>query len=428
MIGSRAELLQLALGVVLVSVVNSIPHIDVKASNMLKPERPIRYGQPKSSSILSRRPHDSYPALDADLLLRLRGGISGQKSRLAGLPRENTMMTLKKYFSQLHLFPLTRRKDPKDSAGRTMLTSIKWKGVILGVASYAWVMLAWPGGEMELDGVAVPAARRCLALVLLVSFLWAFEAIPLHITSLLIPLLAVITGTLVAPAGAPALTPAKAAKEICSEFFNPTILLFLAGFSIGAALEKQKLSKLLAGAVLRPFGNRPDVLLLGMMLLGAFMSMWISNIPSSVLCTSLAQPILAQVAYVCVCVLCTILAQVARTHPHARTRARTHSRTRTHARTHARTRTHACMHSRTHARAHARTHACTRTHACIHAYARANTHARTHARTHAHKSAPPRRTHGPHPADRVVLDGGGGGGGDVEWVGGWVGVTEGWRA
>ena len=73
------------------------------------------------------------------------------------------MMTLKKYFSQLHLFPLTRRKDPKDSAGRTMLTSIKWKGVILGVASYAWVMLAWPGGEMELDGVAVPAARRCLA-------------------------------------------------------------------------------------------------------------------------------------------------------------------------------------------------------------------------------------------------------------------------
>ena len=205
------------------------------------------------------------------------------------------MLALKKYFSQLHLFPLTRRKTLKDSARRTMLHSIKWKGLILGAISYAWVMLAWPGGEMELRGVPVPAARRCLALVLLVSFLWAFEAIPLHITSLIIPLIAVISGTLTAPEGGLPLSPAKAAKEICSEFFNPTIILFLAGFSIGAVLEKQKLSKMLAAAVLRPFGNRPDVLLLGMMLLGAFMSMWISNIPSSVLCTSLAQPILAQV-------------------------------------------------------------------------------------------------------------------------------------
>ncbi len=142
----------------------------------------------------------------------------------------------------------------------------------------------------------MPSARRCLAIVSLVSILWAFEAVPLHITSLLVPLLTVVSGALMSVDSGLPLPASKAAKEICSEFFNPTILLFLAGFSIGAVLEKQKLSKILAGAVLRPFGNRPDVLLLGMMLLGAFMSMWISNIPSSVLCTSLAQPILAQVS------------------------------------------------------------------------------------------------------------------------------------
>ena len=149
---------------------------------------------------------------------------------------------------------------------------------------------------MEFQGSPAPAARRCLAIVSLVSILWATEAIPLHITSLLIPLLTVLSGALTPP-GSNVPYPAKrAAKEICGEFFSPTILLFLAGFSIGAVLEKQKLSRLLANAVLRPFGNRPDVLLLGMMMLGTFMSMWISNIPSSVLCTSLAQPILDQVS------------------------------------------------------------------------------------------------------------------------------------
>jgi hypothetical protein len=266
------------------------------------PQITAEFSKPQSASRYSRAGHTQQHILDEPMvktrklqemdvpLLRMRGGISSTRP---ALPRENTMLALKKYFSQLHLFPLTTRKAPSQT--RTMLHSIKWKGVILGAISYAWIMLRWPGGEMELKGVPMPAARRCLAIVSLVSILWAFEAVPLHITSLLVPLLTVVSGALVAADSGLPLPANKAAKEICSEFFNPTILLFLAGFSIGAVLEKQKLSKILASAVLRPFGNRPDVLLLGMMLLGAFMSMWISNIPSSVLCTSLAQPILDQV-------------------------------------------------------------------------------------------------------------------------------------
>jgi hypothetical protein len=291
---SRRAIRQIILAVILAAPANALPQIDSQYLKNPEIRRQIKHRHLGSDDILTRNCNMD---MGYDSLLRIRGGLGGSKTRLAGLPRENTMLALKKYFSQLHLFPLTRRKTLQDSARRTMLHSIKWKGLILGVMSYAFVMLHWPGGEMELKGVPMPAARRCLALVLLVSFLWAFEAIPLHITSLLIPLLAVVSGTLIPLEGGAPLPPAKAAKEICSEFFNPTILLFLAGFSIGAVLEKQKLSKMLAAAVLRPFGNRPDVLLLGMMMLGTFMSMWISNIPSSVLCTSLAQPILAQVHY-----------------------------------------------------------------------------------------------------------------------------------
>jgi di/tricarboxylate transporter len=63
---------------------------------------------------------------------------------------------------------------------------------------------------------------------------------------------------------------------------NGTVLVLMSGFSIGAVLEKLRLSNLIASLVLKPFGNRPKNVLLGIMSLGCFLSMWISNVPSSV--------------------------------------------------------------------------------------------------------------------------------------------------
>ena len=167
-------------------------------------------------------------------------------------------------------------------------------------------VLCFPG-ELELDAVPVPAARRCLAILVCVSTLWATEAIPLYVTSLLVPLLTVATGALLpassdCPPGDKNCISARfaphpthlAAKEICGQFFEPTVLLFLAGFSIGAALEKHRISQMIASLLLRPFGNKPENVLLGIMLLGMFLSMWISNIPASVLCVSLSQAIVHQ--------------------------------------------------------------------------------------------------------------------------------------
>lgn len=167
-------------------------------------------------------------------------------------------------------------------------------------------ILGFPG-DMELDGAPVPAAKRCLAILVCVSTLWATEAVPLYVTALLIPILTVAskallpasaecaaTDTLCKQARFTPLAAPQAAKEICGQFFDPTVLLFMAGFSIGAVLEKYRLSNMIASLLLKPFGNRPENVLLGIMSLGCFLSMWISNVPSSVLCVSLAQPIINQ--------------------------------------------------------------------------------------------------------------------------------------
>ena len=162
-------------------------------------------------------------------------------------------------------------------------------------------------GDLAFEGNPVAAAKRCLAILVCVSTLWATEAVPLYITSLLIPILTVATRALL-PASSPCAAADKAchearlmplaaptaAKEICGQFFDPTVLLFMAGFSIGAVLEKYRLSNMIASLLLKPFGNKPAHVLLGIMSLGCFLSMWISNVPSSVLCVSLAQPIINQ--------------------------------------------------------------------------------------------------------------------------------------
>ena len=161
--------------------------------------------------------------------------------------------------------------------------------------------------DLAFEGNPVAAAKRCLAILVCVSTLWATEAVPLYITSLLIPILTVATRALL-PASSPCaaadkachearlmpLSAPTAAKEICGQFFDPTVLLFMAGFSIGAVLEKYRLSNMIASLLLKPFGNKPAHVLLGIMSLGCFLSMWISNVPSSVLCVSLAQPIINQ--------------------------------------------------------------------------------------------------------------------------------------
>jgi hypothetical protein len=108
------------------------------------------------------------------------------------------------------------------------------------------IVVYGPGGDMELDGLPVPAARKCLGILVCVSTMWATEAVPHYVTSLLIPMLVVATGTLLPPKGKDCslrdkaclaerykpYAPHEAAKEITGQFFDPTVLLFMAGFRL----------------------------------------------------------------------------------------------------------------------------------------------------------------------------------------------------
>ncbi|OQO09176.1 hypothetical protein B0A48_06067 [Cryoendolithus antarcticus] len=145
-----------------------------------------------------------------------------------------------------------------------------------------------------------PVEQNCLALVIFVSLLWATEAIPLFVTSLLVPFLVVILRVVRSDspnldhkhASHVRLTSKQAASYIFGAMWTPVIMLLLGGFTIAAALSKYNIAKMMATFVLSKAGTKPRTVLLACMGVAMFASMWISNVAAPVLCFSIIQPIL----------------------------------------------------------------------------------------------------------------------------------------
>lgn len=133
--------------------------------------------------------------------------------------------------------------------------------------------------------------RKCFMLVIVASLLWATETIPLFVTSLLIPILIVSLGVLKAEDGS-VLNAPDSSKYILSTMWNSVILLLLGGFTLAAALSKYHIAKLISTWILSKAGTSPPIVLLTIMAVALFASMWVSNVAAPVLCFSLIQPLI----------------------------------------------------------------------------------------------------------------------------------------
>ena len=80
-----------------------------------------------------------------------------------------------------------------------------------------------------------------------------------------------------------------ATSYIFSAMWTPVIMLLLGGFAIAAALSKYNIAKRMATFVLSKAGTTPRTVLLTTMFVATFISMWISNVATPVLCYSIIQ-------------------------------------------------------------------------------------------------------------------------------------------
>uniref|UniRef100_A0A7S2ZQ99 SPX domain-containing protein n=2 Tax=Rhodosorus marinus TaxID=101924 RepID=A0A7S2ZQ99_9RHOD len=179
---------------------------------------------------------------------------------------------------------------------RYWMPSLKPVPVFVSVIMFLIVLLASPALFDLLPNIShyhpanVYAAQRSLSLVVLVSFLWATEAVPLYVTALAVPALSVILNVYVTENGKRLMLSGDAAKLAVSAMCSSTILLIIGGYSIASALSKYALDKTVAMYVLAKAGQPSQVLLL-LMLLAVFLSMWISNVATPVLLNSIMLPI-----------------------------------------------------------------------------------------------------------------------------------------
>lgn len=118
----------------------------------------------------------------------------------------------------------------------------------------------------NLIGTRRPPRNAGLVLGLLgfVVVMWVSEALPLFVTSLLVPVVLVFGD--IAPAGA--------ATE---QFFNPIIVLFFAGFLMAEAMKRSGLDHWIAVTITSRSGGSPALLFGSMIGLTAVLSMFMSN-------------------------------------------------------------------------------------------------------------------------------------------------------
>ncbi len=159
------------------------------------------------------------------------------------------------------------------------------------------IVLILPASAFPLDNLTV-VEQRVIALFLLAALFWILEPIPIYATSVLIIVLELIMisdkglNVLIADKGEESFGQIINYKSIMATFASPIILLFLGGFFLAMASTKYRLDQNLARVLLKPFGKKPSMIMLGLMAITAIFSMFMSNTATTAMMLSIIAPVL----------------------------------------------------------------------------------------------------------------------------------------
>jgi len=150
---------------------------------------------------------------------------------------------------------------------------------------------------VEIPGLS-EAGHRLLSIFLLAVILWVSEAIPLFATSSLVILMLVLTMSNASEdlmwGMADGFTSGSAPPFALyfATLSDPVLILFLGGFFLANGAAKFGLDKNLAALMLKPFGTSPTRVLLGIMLITGFLSMWMSNTATTATLMAVVLPLI----------------------------------------------------------------------------------------------------------------------------------------
>lgn len=165
---------------------------------------------------------------------------------------------------------------------------------LLAIAILTTVIWFLPVEAFGIEGLTV-LQQRIIAIFVFAATMWILEAVPAWTTSLLIIVIMLLT---VSNSGITFLisdVPKEdliSYKTIMATFADQTVMLFLGGFILALVASKSGVDITLARAMLRPFGTRPGVVLLGFLLVTAVFSMFVSNTATAAMMLTFLTPVL----------------------------------------------------------------------------------------------------------------------------------------
>ncbi|MDO4888566.1 MAG: DASS family sodium-coupled anion symporter [Actinomycetaceae bacterium] len=171
-------------------------------------------------------------------------------------------------------------------ASEKKLSRLQVGGMIAGAFAFI-VPLA-----VDIPNLAEPG-ERMLAIFLLAIIFWITEAIPLTATAVLVVLLEVLLVSNDAVVGLASQADLPKPDEYFAALANPIIILFLGGFLIADGAEKYGLDKNLAAFMLKPFTGSARSTVLGLMVITALLSMFMSNTATTATMFAVVIPIIA---------------------------------------------------------------------------------------------------------------------------------------
>ena len=191
---------------------------------------------------------------------------------------------------------LEKIQKDKQEKKRKQLPVKLIKILVITILSAAVALL--PREVFGIEGLT-DVHQRIISLFVFAALMWLTEALPSWVTSMIVVTVMLFTVSTSAfsflrpedPAAASGLVPIK---SIMACFANPTIMLFIGGFVLAIGLTKVKLDVALARFLLKPFGTRSEVVLLGFILVTAIFSAFVSNTATAAMMLAFLTPVLRQ--------------------------------------------------------------------------------------------------------------------------------------